>query len=141
MVYVSVTVAPAVIVPGVAVKLWLNTGVTPFVTGALPTVTVVDAEVAAKLPDAAVVAVRLFVPTGSALVVRVATQLPPVRVNVPVPRVVLPLVNVADVGQAPAIGVSVSVSVTGVPYVSGEGAFEVRAGEVTVTVVVGAAEA
>ncbi len=115
IVYTNVSVAPAVIVPGVAVKLWLNTGVTPFVTGALFTTMVSGAVVAAKFPEAVVVAVRLSVFTGSASVGKVATQLPPVRVKFPVPRVVAPFAKVADAGQVPPIGVTVSVSVTGVP--------------------------
>jgi hypothetical protein len=62
----------------------------------------------------------LSVPTGSAVVVRVAVQevgfAAGVPVKVPTPRVVLPLENVTDaVGQTPLIGAMVSVRVTGAP--------------------------
>jgi hypothetical protein len=119
IVYVNVTVPPAVIAPGVAVNVWLNTGVTPFVTGAFATVTVVGPVlVAAKLPEAGIVTVIGSLPTGNVLVVSVATQLPPVSVTGAVPIDVPLLKNVAGpAGQTPLIGASVSVKVTGVPYV------------------------
>ena len=81
------------------------------------TVSAVVDEMAPKLPAAGAVAVMVSVPTGSAVVVVVATQevgLPAgTPVKVPVPRVAPPLVNVTvAVGQTPLMGAIVSVSVT-----------------------------
>ena len=90
---------------------------------AAPTVSVVDEEIGPKLPAAGAVAVMVSVPTGSAVVVSVATQEVGLPAGTPVkvlaPRVVPPLANVTvAVGQTPLIGVIVSVSVTGAPKVS-----------------------
>jgi hypothetical protein len=122
IVYTNVSVAPAVIVPGVAVKLWLNTGVTEFVTGALFTTSDPVVVMAANGPLAGTVAVSGSLPTGRFEVVSVATQEPPTRLTGPVPSVVVPVENVAGpAGQALLIGANDSVNVTGVPYVLGLG--------------------
>jgi hypothetical protein len=94
-----------------------------FAPEATATDSVVDEEIPAKLPDAGAVAVMGSVPTGSDVVVIVATQevglAAGVPVKVPVPSVVPLLAKVTvAVGQTPLIGEIVSVSVTGEPKVS-----------------------
>jgi hypothetical protein len=119
---VNVSVLPAVIVPGEATKLWLNTGVVPFVMGAALTVVDPFVVIAANGPLAGTVTFSGSEPTGRFAVVSVAMQEPPTREIVPVPSCVVPLKNVAGpAGQTPLIGAIVSVKVTGVPYVEGLG--------------------
>jgi hypothetical protein len=83
---------------------------------AAPTVSVVEDEIAPKLPAAGAVAVIVSVPTGSTVVVVVATQAVAEPVKVAVPSVTPPLTNVTvEVGQTPLTGAIVSVSVTVIP--------------------------
>jgi hypothetical protein len=87
---------------------------------ATPTVSVVEDEIAPKLPAAGAVAVMVSVPTGSAVVVAVAMQevgfVAGEPMNVAVPSVDPPLANVTvDVGQVPLIGVTDSINVTVAP--------------------------
>jgi len=91
-----------------------------FAPEATPTVSLIEEEIAPKLPAAGAIAVTVSVPTGRAVVVTVAVQLAglPVGVagNVAVPSVTPPLAKVTvEVGHAPLIGVTVSVSTTGAP--------------------------
>ena len=84
------------------------------------TVSLVVEEIAAKLRSAGAVAVMLSVPTGNAVVVMVAEQVAGLPVGVAgkeaVPSVTPPLAKVAmELGQAPLIGITVSVRTTGAP--------------------------
>ena len=118
-----------------------------FAPEAAATVSVVEEEIAPKLPPAGAVAVTVSVPTGSAVVVMLAVHVAGFPVGaagkVAVPSVVPPLAKVSvEVGQAPLMGATVSVSVTGAPKVSpvaGEAvSVAVAAAWPTVTVAVGA---
>lgn len=110
----------------------------------------VEDEMAPKLPPAGAVAVTVFVPTGSAVVVIAAVQVDGLPEGVAgkeaVPSVVPPLAKVTrEVGQTPLIGLTVSVSTTGEPYVSpvaGDAArLAMAAAWLTVSVAVGLAAA
>ena len=88
-----------------------------------PTASLVEDVIAPKLPAAGAVAVMLSVPTGRAVVVRTAVQEVGLAAGVPVklavPSVVLPVVKLTrEVGQAPLMAGTVSVSVTVAPKVS-----------------------
>lgn len=109
----SCTGDPKVEVEGFAVKVSLA-------PEAVAIVSVVDEEMAPKLPAAGAVAVMVSVPTGNAVVVMVAVQLAGLPVGVAgklaVPSVVPPLAKVTvEVGQAPLMAATVSVSVTDEP--------------------------
>jgi hypothetical protein len=137
---INCTAEPKVELVGFAVSV-------SFAPEATATVSVVEDEIALKLPAAGAVAVMVSVPTGSAVVVSVATHevaAPAgVPVKVPVPSVVPPLANVTgEVGHVPLMAATVSVNTTGAPKVSpvaGE-AVRVPVAETapTVTVAVGA---
>ena len=114
MVNVSTTGEPKTELAGFAVKVSAE-------PAAIPTVSVINEEIAPKLPAAGAVAVMVSVPTGRAEVLMVATH----EVGVPfagmdeklvMPRVTPPLakVTVAE-GHMPLTGAIVSDSVTVVP--------------------------
>ena len=110
---VSTTDAPKVELVGFAVS------VSP-VLPAVATVSLTVEEIAPKLRSAGAVAVMVSVPTGRAVVVMVAVQVAGVPVgaagNEAVPSVTPPAAKVAmELGQAPLIGVTVSVRTTGEP--------------------------
>jgi hypothetical protein len=112
---ISCTGEPKVELVGFAVRV-------SFAPGAAATVSVVVEEIAPKLPEAGAVTVTVSVPTGRAVVEIVATQEVGFPAGVPtklaVPRVIPPLTNIAvavEVGQAPLIAATVSVSTTGAP--------------------------
>src|SRR5580658_9232990 len=86
---------------------------------------------AAKLPAAAYAAVTVFVPAGRAVVLNVAA---PLAFNVPVPRVVLPLVKVTFPPGVPAPELTVAVSATLAPYAALAGAVRAVAVGAAVTV-------
>jgi hypothetical protein len=136
----SCTGEPKVEVVGLAVRV-------SFAPDTMATDSVVEEEIAPKLPAAGAVTVMVSVPTGSADVVSVATQEVGFAAGVPVkllvPRVVPPLAKVAaEVGQAPLIAATVSVNTTGAPKVSPVAGEAVKVPEaeagVTVTFAVGA---
>jgi hypothetical protein len=110
---VSTTGEPKVELVGFAVS------VSPVLaTGA--TVSLTEEEIVLKLPDAGAVAVIVSVPTGSPVVVMVAAQVAGLPEGVPgkaaVPKVIPPLAKVTvEVGQAPLMAATVSVSATGAP--------------------------
>jgi hypothetical protein len=111
IVKVSTTGEPKLELVGLAVRVSVEL--------AMPTVSVVEDEIALKLPAAGAVAVMVSVPTGKAVVVVVATQEVAEPVKAAVPRVTPPLTKVTvEVGQTPLTGAIVSVSVTVIPYVS-----------------------
>jgi hypothetical protein len=102
--------------------------------GGAETETVTAVEVlAAKLPAAAYTAVTVFVPAGRAVVFSEAA---PPAFNVPVPRVVLPLVKVTVPPGVPAVELTVAVNATLAPYAALAGAL--RAVEVGAAVTVNA---